>query len=256
MCQKAWSNSLKKIEDMNSCMPEVYRELLRTTSVIEQFFGDAQEIEFTVQSGDLFILETINARRSPEANVRIAVDMVRSLQLTEREAILRVDPKMMTYFMHPKIDPQQDTYEELVLGYGFPTTSGAVTGLAVFTETDVIRLTGEGKPVILIRNESSPDDISGINLASGVLTLHGGVTSAAPELARSMDKTAITGAASSGLELDLQNECVYNDSGNICIRKEEEITLDGATGRILKGDIAMIPTVILSQVPKLLSRLY
>mmetsp|Transcript_8151 Transcript_8151/g.12169 ORF Transcript_8151/g.12169 Transcript_8151/m.12169 type:complete len:747 (-) Transcript_8151:392-2632(-) len=231
----------KMIEEMESYLPEVYREILRISQVIEQFFGDAQEIEFTVQSGVLFILETVNARRSPEANVKIAVDMVQNLQLTEREALMRVDPKMMSYFTHPQIDPQLITSEDLVLGHGIPTTSGAVSGLAVFNEDDVVRLSREGKSTILIRNESSADDILAINVSNGVLTMHGGVTSVAHELARSMGKTAISAASNCGMELDLEGECVYDSEGEVCIRKEQEITLDGSTGKILNGCSATVP---------------
>jgi pyruvate, orthophosphate dikinase len=167
--------------------------------------------------------------------------MVLSGQLTERDSILRVNAEQMNYFLHP-IVIEGKNIDGIILGTGLETTMGSVSGKVVFTGADALSYRAEGISTIFVCNAASTGDVESIEAANGVLIMHGGVTSAVVDMARSMDKTVITGAANCGMSVDMDQEVVYDGMENICIIKGQEITLDGPTGHILNGNVASTPT--------------
>ena len=150
----------------------VYQELMRLVTVLENMFGDVQEVEFTVQNGEIYILQSGSATRSPKANVRFAVQMVNEGMLTQRDALLRVNALQMDYFLKPRINPDLDIAGKL-LGMGLPVSSGAVSGEAVFTAEAAERCSLDGRPCILIRNDASATDLAGIAAADGIICMQG-----------------------------------------------------------------------------------
>jgi len=227
--------------EMERSLPGVYGKLTSIAVNLEELFGRPQEVKFAVEDGELFILDSSSARLCPEAAVAVVVDMARHQQITEREAIMRVDASQMSFFLNPTIEEGAAEMTDDILGVGVQSTAGAVTGFAVFSEEDAAGFRKSGKDPILVRRESSAEDVAGIAVSVGVLTMHGGITSAGAEIARSMDKTVITGAAECGMTLDEEAECVLDSAGEVCIVKGQEITLDGRTGRVIKGRAPCAP---------------
>jgi pyruvate,orthophosphate dikinase len=222
----------------------VFQELQRLVTVLENLFGDVQEVEFTVQNGDIFILQSGSATRSPKANVKFAVQMVNEGLITERDALLRVNALQMDYFLKPAVHPElnPDTLAEKLLGTGLPgVSSGAVTGEAVFSGEAADQCFRDGRPCILIRNDASVADLQGIAAADGIICLEGGASSYLVEMCRPLNRTCIVGAKLSGLTLvnqDSSSCAVYDNVGNVAIVEGQIITLDGTTGRILNGPVS------------------
>jgi pyruvate, orthophosphate dikinase len=236
-----FDENARKIDEFRTSKPSLYSELKRISGVLENFFGDTQEIEFTVENGELYFLESIPARRSPQASVKIAVDLALTGHLTERQSILRIDAQQMDYFLNPTMSQETDVSKS-VIGTGLASTIGSAAGKAVFRSADAIAFRDQGVPTILICDDGSTEDATVVKMAAGMLLMHGGVTNSIVDLARSYDKTVITGAAKSGLAIDYNRECVYDDSGKVCIEKGQLITLDGPTGSIVDGNVVSVPT--------------
>ena len=219
------------IEEMEHRLPEAYRQLLEVQERLEQHYREMQDIEFTVERGTLYLLQTRTGKRTAAAAVRIAVEMVDEGLIDEREAVLRVDPKQLDQLLHPRLDPDA---EVTVLATGLPASPGAASGIIAFHPDRAVEVAANGEPVILVRSETSPDDFHGMVAARAVVTARGGMTSHAAVVARGMGKTCVVGAS----ELHVRNgEC---RASGYTLREGEWITVDGTTGRVLLGKV---PTV-------------
>lgn len=219
---------------MEKLLPSVYRELCAVCEKLERHNKDMQDIEFTVQDGKLWILQTRSGKRTAEAAIRIIVDMVNEGVITKEEGILRIDPKTFDNLLHPVFDVKID---QEVVGRGLPASPGVASGYVVFSTSDAEKAAEQGKKVILVRSETSPEDINGMNAASGIVTARGGMTSHAAVVTRGMGKPCI--CSLSGLYIDKDGK--YLSVGDIKINKGEPITIDGGTGEIM---LSILPTVL------------
>ncbi len=221
----------KPITALHEAMPEVYDQLFETQALLERHYRDMQDLEFTVQEGRLYMLQTRSGKRTGRASVKIAVDMVNEGLITEKEALLRVSPEHVEAFLHPMVDPaaKQD-----IIAKGLPASPGGATGQVVFSADEAVQVARDGTPVVLVRRETTPEDIHGMKVAEGILTELGGMTSHAAVVARGMGVCAITGCET--LSLDYQAGSVTTDDG-VVIRRGDTITLDGSTGEVMLGDI-------------------
>ncbi|MGG3853221.1 pyruvate, phosphate dikinase [Caldifermentibacillus hisashii] len=227
-------------------MPDVYKKLLATCQLLEKHYQDMQDIEFTIERGELFILQTRNGKRTAQAAVQIAVDMVREGIIDKETAILRVDPEQLNQLLHRRIDL---TAKRVPLTKGLPASPGAATGAVVFDADEAEQLGKEGKKVILVRPETTPDDIHGIVAAEAVVTSRGGMTSHAAVVARGMGKACICGCES--LKMDLKNKLFT--VGDTVVNYGDIITIDGSTGEIMLGGVAMIEPQLSEEFKLLLS---
>jgi phosphoenolpyruvate synthase/pyruvate phosphate dikinase len=213
-------------------MPEAFAELSRIASSLEAHYRDMQDVEFTVQEGKLFMLQTRSGKRTAKAALKTAVDMVSEGLITEDEAVLRVDPAAFDQLLHPTLDPSAT--KELIAS-GLAASPGAATGEAVFTADEAERAAADGRDVILVRLETSPEDIHGMHAAKGVLTVRGGMTSHAAVVARGMGRPCVTGA--SALKVDVDRGLMT--AGSRTIARGEVITIDGTTGNVYRGRVPM-----------------
>ncbi|CEE00483.1 Pyruvate, phosphate dikinase [Caldibacillus thermoamylovorans] len=227
-------------------MPDVYKKLLATCQLLEKHYQDMQDIEFTIERGELFILQTRNGKRTAQAAVQIGVDMVREGIIDKETAILRVDPEQLNQLLHRRID---QTAKRVPLTKGLPASPGAATGAVVFDADEAEQLGKEGKKVILVRPETTPDDIHGIVAAEAVVTSRGGMTSHAAVVARGMGKACICGCES--LKIDLKNKLFT--VGDTVVKYGDIITIDGSTGEIMLGGVAMIEPQLSEEFKLLLS---
>ena len=223
------------IDQMATQLPGAYAELLETQNRLEQHYRDMQDIEFTVERGTLYLLQTRTGKRTAAAAIRIADEMVSEGVITQREAVLRVDAEQLDQLLHPVIDP---TARAKQIATGLPASPGAASGQAVFDPDVAEQRAAEGIRVILVRDETTPEDFHGIVAARAVLTARGGMTSHAAVVARGMGKCAIVGCKE--MEVDLQHRS-FKVNGTT-VNEGEWITLDGATGRVFSGDLPTIPS--------------
>ena len=214
-------------------MPKIYDELLECRSVLEKHYGDMQDIEFTVQDNKLFLLQTRNGKRTAEAAIKIAVDMVHEGKINTNDALIRVEPESLNQLLHPTLD---NSAKSDFLIRGMPASPGAVSGKIVLESDDAVKLSAAGESVILVRLETSPEDIAGMHAASGILTSRGGMTSHAAVVARGMGRACITGA--NELRIDFENKIIF--FGEKKIKSGAEITIDGSSGNVYLGQV---PTV-------------
>ena len=214
-------------------MPKIYDELLECRSVLEKHYGDMQDIEFTVQDNKLFLLQTRNGKRTAEAAIKIAVDMVHEGKINTNDALIRVEPESLNQLLHPTLD---NNAKSDFLIRGMPASPGAVSGKIVLESDDAVKLSAAGESVILVRLETSPEDIAGMHAASGILTSRGGMTSHAAVVARGMGRACITGA--NELRIDFENKIIF--FGDKKIKSGAEITIDGSSGNVYLGQV---PTV-------------
>ncbi len=221
------------IADLEKEMPEVYRQLRDITTRLEKHYRDVQDFEFTIQEGKLFLLQTRNGKRTAQAAVKIAVDMVNEGLITEEEAILRVEPASLDQLLHPRLDPKAKVN---VIARGLSASPGAAVGRAVF-DADTAAEMGKGKhKVILVRKETTPDDIHGMDAAQGILTATGGMTSHAAVVARGMGKPCVSGA--SAIHVHEKNRTMTVDK--LVVKEGDWITIDGSTGRVMLGAVHTI----------------
>ena len=214
-------------------MPKIYDELLECRSVLENHYGDMQDIEFTVQDNKLFLLQTRNGKRTAEAAIKIAVDMVHEGKINTNDALIRVEPESLNQLLHPTLD---NNAKSDFLIRGMPASPGAVSGKIVLESDDAVKLSAAGESVILVRLETSPEDIAGMHAASGILTSRGGMTSHAAVVARGMGRACITGA--NELRIDFENKIIF--FGEKKLQSGTEITIDGSSGNVYLGQV---PTV-------------
>lgn len=221
------------IATLESEMPDVFKQFSETCHLLESHYQDMQDIEFTVERGKLFILQTRTGKRTAQAAIRIAVEMVEEGIIDKNTALLRVDPDQLNQLLHRRID---DSYERTQLAKGLPASPGAATGSVVFDADEAELLGNDGKKVILVRPETTPDDIHGIIAAQAVVTSRGGMTSHAAVVARGMGKACICGCEA--LKIDLKEKQFR--IGETVVNHGDIITIDGATGEIMLGEIPMI----------------
>ncbi|MGP8071202.1 MAG: pyruvate, phosphate dikinase [Candidatus Bathyarchaeia archaeon] len=229
----AGTRTPKPISELNREMPAIYRQLLDLCRLLERHFKDMQDIEFTVEEGKLFILQTRSGKRTAASAIQIAVDLVKDGLLTKDESLLRVLPSHLEQLVHRQIDP---TYEARPIATGLPASPGAATGRVIFDTDEAHRLGADGESVILVREETTPEDIHGMIAAKGVLTSRGGMTSHAAVVARGMGKPAVVGCEQIKIDLSAASFSTGRDT----IRKNDVITIDGTTGNVLLG---VVPTV-------------
>ncbi len=217
------------IVDLEREMPEVYRQLRDITNRLERHYRDVQDFEFTVQEGKLFMLQTRTGKRTAQAAVTIAVDMVFKSLISREEAVLRVEPAALNQLLHPVIDPKAKVN---VVAKGLPASPGAASGMAVFTADDAVKQ-AKKHPVILVRPETTPDDIHGMDAAKGILTARGGMTSHAAVVARGMGKPCVAGCES--IRVDLKTKRFTVD--RTTVKEGDWVTIDGGTGRVIIGKV-------------------
>jgi pyruvate,orthophosphate dikinase len=218
---------------LEAVMPEVFAELSAIYDKLEARYHDMQDVEFTVQEGKLWMLQTRSGKRTINAALKIAVDMVAEGVISEDEAVERIDPNQLDTLLHPTIDPEA---ERNIVATGLPASPGAAVGEIVFNPDEAEKLVAQGKTVILVRIETSPEDIHGMHAAAGILTTRGGMTSHAAVVARGMGRPCVSGAGTVHIDYDAQ----IMTSGGETLKKGDIITVDGTTGQVLKGEVAMI----------------
>jgi pyruvate,orthophosphate dikinase len=229
------SNSYAKPGElsMEATLPEAYAELNRVRETLERHYHDMQDIEFTIQRNKLYMLQTRNGKRTANASVRIAVEMAQAGLIDQREAIMRVNPQSLDQLLHPTLDPKA---VRKLLAKGLPASPGAASGLVVFSADEAEMRAQKGEAVILVRIETSPEDIHGMHAARGILTTRGGMTSHAAVVARGMGRPCVAGAG--GIHVDYGTKTLT--AGGVSVRAGDTITLDGATGEIFAGFVPMI----------------
>ena len=218
------------LPSMEEVMPEVFQQLCEVRENLEKHYRDMQDIEFTVQSGKLFMLQTRSGKRTAPAALKIAIDMAKEGLISEEEAVLRVDPASLDQLLHPTLDPDA---EKTILSKGLPASPGAASGVIALSSEEVERLAKDGKPAILVRIETSPEDIHGMHAARGILTTRGGMTSHAAVVARGMGRACVAGAGDLRIDYKARTLIVRN----VTLKEGDVITIDGGTGEVMLGEI-------------------
>ncbi|KKQ71838.1 MAG: pyruvate phosphate dikinase, pyruvate,orthophosphate dikinase [Candidatus Peregrinibacteria bacterium GW2011_GWC2_39_14] len=223
----------QSIDQLAEVMPKSYAQLLEIQAKLEKHYRDMQDMEFTIEDGRLFILQTRNGKRTAQAAIRIASEMIKEGVISEDEAVMRIDPYILDSLLHPTIDPKA---KKNVVAKGLPASPGACTGKVVFSADDAVIWTNKKEKVILVRKETTPEDIHGMNVAEGILTSMGGMTSHAALVCRGMGKPCVAGC--SAISVDKNTKTVK--IGDVVVNEGEIISLDGATGSVILGEVAMV----------------
>ncbi len=244
--KKARKDAKETFLSMEEYMPRVYKNLKNILIKLEKHYKDMQDVEFTVENNKLWMLQTRSGKRTAKSSVKIAVDMEREKLITKKEAVLRVQPNSLDTLLHPTLD---ETANLEVIAKGLPASPGAASGKVVFTSDEAERLNGMMQNTILVRVETSPEDINGMHAAKGILTARGGMTSHAAVVARGMGRPCVSG--SSEIEIDYQNK-IFKTKNNE-IKEGDLITIDGSTGRIIKGEVKTVKPEISGDFSKLMS---
>ncbi len=227
----------KSIDTLNNMLPECYREFIKICDVLENHYKDMQDMEFTIENGKLYILQTRNGKRTAEAAIKIAVDLVKEKMISKEEALLRVEPKMLDQLLHPTFD-KKSLLEAKAIANGLAASPGSATGKIYFNVSDMLSDYKHGeKEMILVRLETSPEDILGMNIANGILTIRGGMTSHAAVVARGMGKCCISGCNS--FVIDEKLNTITSKNGTI-YKAGDFISLDGSTGNVYEGKISTV----------------
>src|SRR5581483_3036061 len=225
------------LAELQERLPEVYDQLLEAMGALERHYRDMQDIEFTVEEGRLYLLQTRTAKRTAAAAIKCAVDMTAEGLIERDQAVARIDPAQLDQLLHPRLDPDAE-FE--VAAHGLNASPGAACG-AIVLDADTAEERGKaGDSVILVRWETTPDDIHGLIQAKGVLTAHGGMTSHAAVVARGMGKPCVAGCE--GLDIDLDARTLR--LGGHQLREGDTLTIDGTTGRVVIGEVALVPPQI------------
>jgi pyruvate, orthophosphate dikinase len=244
--KKARQQAKDKAPSMEEVMPHVYKQLHKILKKLEKHYKDMQDVEFTVENQKLWMLQTRSGKRTAKSAVKIAVDMVKEKLISKKEAILRIDPNSLDTLLHPTLDEKSSIN---VIAYGLPASPGAASGKVVFTSEEAERLTGMMQDTILVRVETSPEDIQGMHAAKGILTARGGMTSHAAVVARGMGRPCVSGSS----EIDIIYESKSFKTSSMEIKEGEVITIDGSTGRIISGIVATVKPEISDDFSKLMS---
>ncbi len=235
----------KPITELAKDLPEAYAQFMGVCGLLEKHYRDVQDVEFTIENGKLYLLQTRSGKRTGPAAVKIAVDMVHEGVITKDEALMRVDPASLDQLLHPRLDPEA---AKQVIGKGLAASPGAASGIAVFDADEAVRLSAERK-VILVRPETNPDDIHGLVAAQGVLTSRGGMTSHAAIVARGMGKPAVVGAEM--IRVD-EGKKLFTSDGTV-VRQGEVLTIDGSTGEVITGEVPLIDPTLTGEIDELLA---
>jgi len=218
---------------LEATLPKAYAELTRIYNKLERHYRDMQDLEFTIEQGKLWMLQTRSGKRTAKASLRIAVELANEGLITKNEAVLRVDPLSLDQLLHPTIDPKA---ERNIIATGLPASPGAASGEIVFSSDEATLLKADGRKVVLVRVETSPEDIHGMHAAEGILTTRGGMTSHAAVVARGMGKPCVSGAGTVRVDYAAGT---MTSAGKV-FRKGDIITVDGSTGQVLAGKVEMI----------------
>ncbi len=221
------------VERLKDVIPVAYKQLLLIAQKLERHYKDVQDIEFTIQQGRLWMLQTRTGKRTAQAALRVAVDLVKERIVDERTAVLRVEPDQIDQLLHPMIDPKAP---KKVLTRGLPASPGAAVGRVVFTANEAEAQAGQGEKVILVRHETSPEDIHGMHAAQGILTARGGMTSHAAVVGRGMGRPCIVGAG----ECRIDAERGILTIGDAVVKRGDWITLNGTTGEVMLGQVPLV----------------
>ena len=244
--KKARINSKDKNLSMEEAMPSVYKKLKKILLKLEKHYKDMQDVEFTVENKTLWMLQTRSGKRTAKSAVKIAVDMVKEKLISKKEAVLRLDPNTLDTLLHPTLDEKEILN---VIAKGLPASPGAASGKVVFTSDEAERLNDMMQNTILVRVETSPEDIHGMHAAKGILTARGGMTSHAAVVARGMGRPCVSG--SSEIEIDYENK-IFKVKNHI-VKEGEIITIDGSTGRIILGEVKTVKPEISGDFSKIMS---
>ncbi len=244
--KKARVESKETLKSMEETMPEAYKQLKNILNKLEKHYKDMQDVEFTVENKKLWMLQTRSGKRTAKSAVKIAVDMVKEKLITKKDAILRIEPSSLDTLLHPTLDEKANLE---VIALGLPASPGAASGKVVFTSEEAERLNSMMQSTILVRVETSPEDIHGMHAAKGILTSRGGMTSHAAVVARGMGRPCVSG--SSEIEIDYENKLFKTK--NKVIKEGELITIDGSTGRIIIGEVKTVKPEISGDFSKIMS---
>ena len=224
------------IDTLKAQMPEVHQEFVEVTKQLETHYKDMQDIEFTIENGKLYLLQTRNGKRTARAAIEIAVDMVNEGLITRKEAVANVDVKSIDQLLHPNFKEEALEQATVISKLGLPASPGAATGQVVFSAEDAKEQAEEGHRVVLMRPETSPEDIEGMIASEAIVTTHGGMTSHAAVVARGMGKCCVTGC--SDVEIDTLNKTVYYSDGEL--NEGDVVSVDGSTGDLYVGEIETV----------------
>jgi len=227
----------KPISELAEVMPEAYKELQRIANILEAHYRDMQDVEFTIERGKLYMLQTRNGKRTAHAAINIAVDLVDEGVISKEEAILRIEPNQLDQLLHPSFD-EKALKDAKPIAKGLPASPGAASGKVYFTAEDAVEASKRGEKVILVRQETSPEDIEGMVLAEGILTARGGMTSHAAVVARGMGKCCVAGCS----DIRVDEEAKEIRSNSLVIKEGEYISIDGSTGNVYLGEIPKVQT--------------
>ena len=244
--KKARQQAKVNAPSMEETMPNVYQQLHKILKKLEKHYADMQDVEFTVENNKLWMLQTRSGKRTAKSAVKIAVDMVKEKLISKKEAVLRIDPNSLDTLLHPTLDEKSSIK---VIANGLPASPGAASGKVVFTSEEAERLNGMMQNTILVRVETSPEDIQGMHAAKGILTARGGMTSHAAVVARGMGRPCVSGSS----EININYENKTFKTASMEIKEGEIITIDGSTGRIISGSVATVKPEISGDFSKLMS---
>ena len=244
--KKARRDAKVKELSMEESMPKVFKELQKILKKLEMHYKDMQDVEFTVENSKLWMLQTRSGKRTAKSAVKIAVDMVKEKLISKKEAVLRIDPNSLDTLLHPTLDEKSSIN---IIANGLPASPGAASGKVVFTSEEAERLTAMMQDTILVRGETSPEDIQGMHAAKGILTARGGMTSHAAVVARGMGRPCVSGSS----EIDINYENKSFKTSSMEVKEGEVITIDGSTGRIIAGSVSTVKPEISGDFSKLMS---
>ncbi len=244
--KKAKKGSNAKEASMEESMPKIYYELCKILKRLEKHYKDMQDVEFTVENDKLWILQTRSGKRTSKSAVKIAVDMVKEKLISKNDAVLRIDPNSLDTLLHPTLDENSSIQ---VIANGLPASPGAASGKVVFTSEEAERLNDMMQDTILVRVETSPEDIQGMHAAKGILTARGGMTSHAAVVARGMGRPCVSGSS----EIDIDYERKIFKTSSVEIKEGDIVTIDGSTGRIILGKVPTVKPEISGDFSKLMN---
>lgn len=236
------------ISTLQNVMPEIYDQFVKVTQILENHYKDMQDIEFTIENEKLFILQTRNGKRTAKAAINVAVDLVEAGIIDKKEAIMRVEPNQLDQLLHPTFEDKA-LKEATVLAKGLPASPGAACGKVYFNADDVVAAVEGGEKVLLVRQETSPEDIEGMVKAEGILTARGGMTSHAAVVARGMGKCCVAGCG----EIKVDEAAKEIRAGELTIKEGDFLSIDGSTGKVYLGEVKQSPVEMTGNFEKLMN---
>jgi pyruvate,orthophosphate dikinase len=237
------------IANLGKTLPEAHAELVRVAKLLEDHFRDMQDLEFTIQNGRLYMLQTRNGKRTGKAMVKVAVDLVAEGKLQPKEAVLRIDPAKLDEVLHPTIDPKARPQP---IAKGLPASPGAAIGKVVFTANAAEQWAAKGEQVLLVRTDTSPEDIHGMKAAAGILTARGGMTSHASVVARGMGKCCVTACSSLRVDAAKKTASFVGGGKELKVKEGDVLTLDGSTGEVFIGTAPLVPAQLAGELGQLM----